>query len=235
MATTSKTPRKRTRNPDMADLAVELWKSSKDSNVELSSDAWNLIGDMLAFAADAKKKLDRKDKRIKTLEEMASTDELTGLLNRRGFEKALKRTLAAAQRHGETGVIAFIDIDGFKSINDIHGHEAGDLVLRHVAMLLNEQIRETDIVARIGGDEFALVLVRASTDPGMFRARSIRDSVNNSCIIYDKSRIEIEASFGIQPFDAAASAEEILRGADDRMYETKRNKQAKITHLRAVE
>ena len=68
----------------------------------------------------------------------------------------------------------------------------------------------------------------------MFRARSIRDSVNNSCIVYDKTRIEIEASFGIQPFDASASAEEILRSADDRMYETKRSKQAKVTHLRAV-
>ena len=165
---------------------------------------------------------------------MASTDELTGLLNRRGFEKMLKRTLASAQRHGETGVIAFIDIDGFKSINDTHGHEAGDQVLKHVSMLLNEQIRKSDIVARIGGDEFAMVLVRASTEPGIHRAETIRETVNESSIVYNDQTIGINASIGIKPFDLEASADDILRRADSRMYEMKRGRRGKVPHLRAV-
>jgi len=96
--------------------------------------------------------------RVANLEETASTDDLTQVLNRRGFRAELERALAAAGRYGIKGMLIFIDLDGFKDVNDDHGHAAGDHILRTVACILNENVRETDYVARLGGDEFAILL-----------------------------------------------------------------------------
>lgn len=103
----------------------------------------------LAVAMKAREQLVQQEQRICALERMASTDELTGLFNRRGFEERMKLALAESRRREERGVLVYIDLDAFKPINDNFGHAAGDEVLRHVAAMLAASVRDTDAVARL--------------------------------------------------------------------------------------
>jgi len=219
---------------DIADLAVELWRSIQQSGTDLTQDARETIDDMLVFAASAKRQLVRKDRRIRSLEEMALTDELTGLANRRAFQKSLTKVLAASKRHGEGGVIAYIDMDGFKTVNDSFGHQAGDMLLRHVSALLIDQVRETDLVARVGGDEFAMVLVRAEPEAGAARARDISDTLNASQVYFKGNPIPVQASVGIEVYEPNASVDELMARADARMYQSKMRRRGLAPQLRVV-
>ena len=97
--------------------------------------------------------------RILDLEARVDVDPLTDVLNRRGFERELKRSLAYVKRYGTSAALIYIDLDGFKPVNDRHGHGAGDAVLKAIAAALLRNVRASDVVARIGGDEFAVLLV----------------------------------------------------------------------------
>lgn len=156
------------------------------------------------------------------LERMAMTDPLTGLLNRRGFEAELKRALAAARRYGETGALIYIDLDGFKPINDTHGHDAGDAVLVALADALQRHVRDCDRVARLGGDEFAVLLTRADRDAGLARAEALERMVNAIVLEWRGARIPVRASLGYQAFGADALPRDLLGGADRAMYQAKR-------------
>src|SRR5260370_29688258 len=115
----------------------------------------------MATVAEAEERLATLQTRIEYLEGLSVTDELTGLLNRRGFLAQLDRALASARRGGPHGVLMICDLDGFKQINDRHGHLAGDEVLCQVGGLLARHVRRSDTVARLAGDEFAILLVGA--------------------------------------------------------------------------
>jgi diguanylate cyclase (GGDEF)-like protein len=117
-----------------------------------------LVERALQAAAEVEQRLVAQSHRIAYLEALSVTDELTGLLNRRGFEEAFRRSLVASGRYGDEGVLIVCDLDDFKTVNDRYGHFAGDAVLRQAGQLLRTQIRDTDFVARLGGDEFAVVL-----------------------------------------------------------------------------
>ena len=157
------------------------------------------------------------------LERMAMTDPLTGLLNRRGFEAELKRSLAAARRYGETGALIYIDLDGFKPINDAHGHDAGDAVLVALADALQRHVRDCDRIARLGGDEFAVLLTRVvDRDAGLARAEALERVVNALVLEWQGTRIPVRASLGYQAFGPDAQPHDLLGGADRAMYQAKR-------------
>eukprot|EP01036_Dinobryon_divergens_P052930 gene52929-biopygen43535 len=99
--------------------------------------------------------------RLKAAEDLADRDALTPLLNRRGFLRELNRVRTFAQRYGSPASLVYFDLDGFKAINDQHGHAAGDAALQAVAERLLSNVRDSDVVGRMGGDEFAIVLVQA--------------------------------------------------------------------------
>src|SRR5262245_19138668 len=103
----------------------------------------------------------------------AETDPLTDLLNRRGFERELKRSLAYVKRYGASAALLYIDLDGFKTDNDRHGHAAGDAVLKAVAMVLARHVRDSDLVARIGGDEFVLLLWNCTEADAQSKAEAV--------------------------------------------------------------
>ena len=96
--------------------------------------------------------------RVRRLEATADIDPVTGILNRRGFDRELARSLSYVKRYGTRAALFYIDLDGFKPVNDRHGHAAGDAVLKTVAAMLTRNVRASDTVARIGGDEFGLIL-----------------------------------------------------------------------------
>ncbi|MSP43231.1 MAG: GGDEF domain-containing protein [Alphaproteobacteria bacterium] len=176
---------------------------------------------MLSVAAQAEQCIAEQEARIHQLESLTSTDELTGLLNRRGFMEGMNRALQSARRYDEEGVISFIDLDGFKAINDTYGHPAGDMVLRRVAELLLRNVRKTDLVARIGGDEFAVLLIRAVKQVGRKRAEILRQILNASNLAYGDVSIPIRASIGSANYTGWSLPEEILNKADRAMYRQK--------------
>ena len=180
------------------------------------------ISDALSAAIEAELRMAEQLERIDYLERLAISDELTGLLNRRGFEDALGRTLAAARRYGEHGVLVYIDLDGFKAINDTHGHAAGDAALRHIAEKLSDSVRPTDFVARLGGDEFAVMLTRTTWDDGLKRAEALDMLVNGTSFTWQGQIITLQASLGIQTYGPKDDGHELLNRADEAMYRAKR-------------
>lgn len=186
-----------------------------------------LVNEALNFAAEAEQTITAQSARISELESLAVTDELTGLHNRRGLKQALIAALDLAIRHRESGVLAFLDLDDFKSINDFHGHEAGDSMLRHTASLLTAQLRASDIVARVGGDEFAILLTRADPIIGINRAADLQIELNRSTVYFDNMELPLSVSMGTQTFGAGDTVNSILRKADLAMYRDKRLRQCK--------
>ena len=142
-------------------LVDRFLQAARRTGLLISEDDRATLGDLLAAAADAQGLLAAQARRIALLETLSLTDELSGLLNRRGFEREMRRLIANARRYAESGVIAVLDLDDFKSINDVYGHAAGDAVLASFGRALSTMVRQTDLVARLGGDEFDALLQRA--------------------------------------------------------------------------
>ncbi len=180
------------------------------------------VQDILAYVAEKEQSLTDLRSRVAELERLLETDELTGLLNRRGFEGAAARALAGAARYKEKGVLALIDLDGFKRVNDEHGHAAGDAALRLVGQILNDNIRATDYAARLSGDEFAVLWVRAQATALTNRVRELKTTLNEAVLDWDGVQIPIRASIGTAAYDAATPLADLMRRADKAMYRRKR-------------
>lgn len=179
---------------------------------------------VLSAAIGAEQHIAQLQRRISQLEKLAMTDELTGMLNRRGFEVQLQRTLALARRYGESGLLIYVDLDGFKLVNDTYGHAAGDEVLKHVSRLLADHVRSTDFVGRLGGDEFAVLLPRTSPRNGARRAQALSQKLNPAMIFWNGGTLTVGASLGLEAYDgdAGGTAEAVLSRADRSMYAQKR-------------
>jgi len=176
----------------------------------------------LTAAMSTERTMLTQSRRIEEIERIASTDELTGAYNRRGFEQEFQRVLAAANRYGETGVLIYVDLDGFKPINDTYGHAAGDHVLCEVVHTLHENVRPHDLVARLGGDEFAVLLTRTDWENGLERAEVLKHILNTKYVNWNDKHIAVRASLGFQRFGPDDCHKKLLIKADTAMYESKR-------------
>lgn len=151
---------------------------------------------------------------------LARTDLLTGLPNRRAFEIALTAQITRCKRYGETFSIAVVDLDGFKAVNDSGGHQAGDIALRHVAAVLHECTRASDVAARIGGDEFAVLMPNISSQDTRAYCRRLCMSLQRRM---REHGLALTASFGSTTYSIAPDDwETALSQADAAMYEAKR-------------
>lgn len=205
-------------NPYVGKMANRLVRSF---TTEQNTDRWALVTEVLGFAAEAEQKLSEQKRRIKQLESLAATDELTGLPNRRGFLEFMKRAVSSARRYGEPHVLAFVDLNDFKKINDQWGHEAGDITLRHVAHIFGNSVRDSDFVARLSGDEFAIILTRCNETDGQDRIARILANLANSSIVVRRIEIRINASAGVVCFDGSEKAAAVVKAADMLMYADK--------------
>lgn len=163
---------------------------------------------------------------VAALEARADVDPLTALPNRRAFERELGRSLAYAKRHGAAAALLFLDLDDFKHINDRHGHSAGDAMLRAVAEALGCQVRESDIVARIGGDEFALLLWNCDAESALAKARALEGAVGRATAIYAGSALTVGASVGVALLLPSDRPADTIDRADRAMYARKATRRA---------
>lgn len=171
---------------------------------------------------EIRQQLDALQTSRQELEHLARHDVLTGLPNRRAFQERLDHTLVRAKRSGERFALLFIDLDNFKSINDRWGHEGGDAVLKIVALRLSAATREADAVARMGGDEFVVLLENPThRDDIIVIAEKLLESVR-SPILQEGQEIQVGFSIGISQYpDDGNTAAQLLSRADHAMYETK--------------
>jgi diguanylate cyclase (GGDEF)-like protein len=160
---------------------------------------------------------------LQRAEALSVTDDLTRLFNSRYLNLVLRRETKRASRSGRPLSLLFIDLDGFKRVNDTHGHLAGSKALVEAAGLVRGSARETDVAARFGGDEFAVILPDTGREGAVSVAERVRDRVRAfQFLAEDGLSVHLTASIGVATLpDVAASAEELLRAADAAMYKVK--------------
>jgi diguanylate cyclase (GGDEF)-like protein len=209
---------------------IQSFMPSIDDSAALPSINTHKISDLdsaLSVLGEAERLIQVQRKRIAYLESLALNDEVTSVMNRRGFMGALQRELAAAKRDQQaSGIIIMFDLDNFKTINDIHGHPAGDAYLAAFAAALMHEVRPTDIVARLGGDEFAVLMTRVALKPGMARAATITKSINGKSISWRNAMLPFQTSSGVAAYTGRDIAEAVMVSADLKLYADKQKRKA---------
>lgn len=169
------------------------------------------------------------EKARKQAEILASQDPLSGLLNRRAFFQQGCYAIDKANCQQQDLSVLMLDIDYFKSINDQHGHAAGDQVIASVAAILNKVLRESDIKARIGGEEFAVVLINTSRNKALHLAERLRQEIQQANITTVQSPLRITASFGVAEYWSDDTLDDVLARADKALYWGKNNGRNRVT------
>ena len=156
------------------------------------------------------------------LERVAVRDPLTPLYNRRYFLTALNERLVRAKRYHSRAAVLFIDVNLMKLINDLHGHGAGDFALVHAAQLIQANIRATDVAARIGGDEFAVILEEVDEDQALTKMEQLERVLMNTRCVYGEDVLPVSASIGFTMLATGDTEDTLIERADADMYERKR-------------
>jgi diguanylate cyclase (GGDEF)-like protein len=162
--------------------------------------------------------LDLLRRKIVELEQLADTDTLTPLANRRAFLRAVDRAIRLADRHQTQTALAFLDVDGLKAINDAYGHITGDAVLLHISERLRSAFRVTDLAARVSGDEFAILLDHVSEDDAQQRIGDLVSAVANDPVRVGQKDLSIRLSWGLTMIRADDSVDVAMGRADAAMY-----------------
>jgi diguanylate cyclase (GGDEF)-like protein len=176
--------------------------------------------------ADVQYAVEDLDATIRSLEGLSGTDHLTGLYNRREGEKRLAEDVARVRRGGGILTVCVVDVNDFKSINDTYGHQAGDVCIRHVASVIRRNIRESDWLARWGGDEFVLALHDASpfASTELVLQRIVRDLKESPMRLPQGQggKLVLTVTVGASRYSGEDDVEDLLAKADEAMYEAKR-------------
>ena len=201
----------RRRNGDMVHVEVhaqDLYSDSEETHV---------VEALVVDVTD-------KQRMLKELEALARTDCLTRIWNRRYFFELGQREVARARRNGSPLTLIFFDVDHFKRINDTHGHDAGDSVLKEIAVLVREHLRQLDIFGRMGGEEFAVLLPETDLDRAEQVAEKLRQAIAHHDVVLGQTRINCTASFGLALFENESEGLDcLLCAADQAMYSAKSN------------
>jgi len=204
------------------DTTAFLGLSEPDLTPTVRAALMTLLGEV----DDLRGEVARLKARLVEAEDMADRDALTPLLNRRAFLRELSRIRTFAQRYGSPASLVFFDLDNFKSINDRFGHAAGDAALQTVAERLSAHVRESDIVGRIGGDEFAVILVQADAATAEAKAASLARNLEEAPLEFGDWSAPLHLTYGVREISPDLEPEAILAQADAAMFARKRAKAA---------
>ena len=194
---------------------------------ELTPRVREAIMSLMAEVDALRKELSHNRQRLTELEEIADLDVMLPVLNRRAFMRELTRIISFAERYQVQASMIYVDLDNFKDINDNFGHAAGDAVLRHVSNLLEQNIRTSDAIGRLGGDEFGVILAQANADQAIQKGASLVDLIAKRPLKWEGQAIGITVSHGVYAFEQGMNADDAVANADRAMYENKaRRKQS---------
>jgi diguanylate cyclase (GGDEF)-like protein len=166
-------------------------------------------------------KVAQLQERVEQLDQLAHQDTLVNLPNRRGFMRALERFIDRASRYSEHSAMLFVDLDGLKVINDSFGHNAGDKALIEVAGLLVGGVRKSDVVARIGGDEFAILLAHSDEPKAHEAATRLVDLIAGCGFTHDGDALPLSVAIGVAMITGEDTPDEVIARADREMYRKK--------------
>jgi diguanylate cyclase (GGDEF)-like protein len=183
----------------------------------------NAVMSLMGEVEAMRRELNQTRERLDEMEKVADRDHLLPILNRRAFVRELSRYISFAVRYGTPASLLYFDLDGFKQVNDGHGHAAGDAVLEHFASVLTANVRDTDVVGRLGGDEFGVVLSHANQAQAQAKAQSLADALNDAPANWQSKKIPIGFSFGAFELSSSDSADLAIARADEAMYAHKRS------------
>ena len=178
--------------------------------------------ELRAEVARLREKLIRAEWSIAELEERADADSMLAVLNRRGFERELARSIAFVKRYGTPAVLMYIDLDGFKAINDRHGHTAGDALLKAVIADLVRNLRASDVIGRLGGDEFGAVLWNTGPTQAAAKGENLEAMIASVSVEYQGLTLACGGSAGVGARGADSKPGALLEGAGQAMYARKR-------------
>lgn len=159
--------------------------------------------------------------RLQELESQVDIEPVTGLYNRRAFIRKLDWSLSMFERYGHHFSLVYFDLNNLKSINDRYGHAAGDMAIRHTARILSQNMRESDFLARIGGDEFVMIMHYATENAAIRRAKRMADKVLESRFMFNGQPLSISVASGVYTIREGDNAESALHHADVAMYKDK--------------
>lgn len=204
---------------------VKYWTRAKSaervclrmSGVPVFDDRQNFMGYRGAATNVTASELDREH-----MQKLATTDHLTNLLNRTRFDEELERSVTLAKRHKTKGALLFIDLDRFKEVNDTHGHEAGDMILKAVADLLKKSLRSTDIISRAGGDEFRVIMHKIDVPRATEKVNKIIERMNRLKVEYKGAKLQVTMSIGMVVYpQEEKNTQDLIMTADLAMYRAK--------------
>jgi len=196
------------------------------SEADLTPAVQGAVKTLLTEIDDLRGEVSRLKAKLAEAEELADRDPLTPVLNRRAFMRELGRIRTFAQRYGSPASLVYFDLDGFKTVNDRFGHAAGDAALQAVAQRLAGNVRDSDLVGRMGGDEFAVILVQADAATAEAKAASLCRAIVDSPIRFGDWSAPLHISFGVREITAEAEPEALLADADAAMYARRRDQRA---------
>ena len=210
---------------NMARVSRELSQTEADDATTLAGAVLGALAQMVESDARLQGRLAKAEQRLQQQAEQiqsqiseARTDSLTELPNRRAFRDELERQIAQWHRKHIPCSLLMVDVDHFKSINDRYGHPAGDHVLREMADVLKGALREMDLVARVGGEEFAAILPSTTLPQGVCAAQRVRRAVENYAFCFEQHDLRLTVSLGLAIVEARDNGVSMIRRADEALY-----------------
>jgi diguanylate cyclase (GGDEF)-like protein len=192
------------------------------SEEELTPGVRKALGALLDEVEALRGDLQRTRGRVQELGRLADEDSLLPMVNRRAFLRELSRMSAFARRYRWSLCLLFFDVDGLKRINDSYGHAAGDACLRHIADLLVANVRGSDLVGRLGGDEIGVIMNRCDLPTAKDKAQSLVAQVGTNPLVWQGQAVPLSLSVGVCSFAGAEPASDMLAAADEAMYRAKK-------------
>ncbi|MEM9705397.1 MAG: GGDEF domain-containing protein [Pseudomonadota bacterium] len=196
---------------------------------ELTPRVREALMSLLSEVADLRRELAQAREEMRELKSIADTDPLLAIMNRRAFVQELNRSLSMVERYETPASLLFIDLNDLKKINDNLGHAAGDAALQHVAAVLKDNIRQTDVVGRLGGDEFGVILMVTDEAQAATKAERLRQALYDAPIELEGRRARLSIAVGVVGLHTSVTAEEALGAADAKMYAHKKQTKARAS------
>ena len=194
---------------------------------ELTPKVQAALTTLMAEVTRLRQELESARHRLAEIEHDANQDPLVPVLNRRAFVREMSRLISFTERYNMPASVVYFDLNDFKSLNDTHGHAAGDAALLHVGTLLTQHVRESDLVGRLGGDEFGVILANAGEEVAQKKADSLAQIIASSPLNYGGQSIPVAVAYGVHQFRAGEDPRAAMAGADQAMFTRKRNMKKK--------